>query len=222
MNRRLDLATAGILAAATAALFLLVWLDGTRPTIRRVDGAFLRTMVDVRSAPLTALAHVLNVLGSIWVTLPARLLVAAFLGIKRRWWHFIAFVSAMIVSEAAVGTLKALYDRPRPSGSLVETSSASFPSGHAVAAAVTAVAIVIALFPPAGLHRWLWGTAAAVFAFLMALSRAYLAAHWLSDAVAGTLLGTSIALGTAVIVQGVRGKGEGRGAGPPGERPSRS
>jgi hypothetical protein len=34
---------------------------------------------------------------------------------------------------------------------------------------------------------------------LMALSRAYLAAHWLSDAAAGILLGTSCALLTALV-----------------------
>ena len=33
----------------------------------------------------------------------------------------------------------------------------------------------------------------------MGLSRAYLAAHWLSDATAGILLGTSCALVTALI-----------------------
>jgi membrane-associated phospholipid phosphatase len=108
-----------------------------------------------------------------------------------------------VVSEIAIGTLKALYDRPRALGSLVETSSASFPSGHAVAASVTAVAAVIALLPE-GPRRYRWGAAAVGFSFLMAVSRTYLGAHWLSDAVAGVLLGTTIALGTAVITHRVR------------------
>lgn len=42
--------------------------------------------------------------------------------------------------------------------------------------------------------------AAAGFALLMALTRAYLGAHWLSDAIAGLLLGTSCALLAAVVV----------------------
>lgn len=207
MNRRLDLITAVVLAVATTALFALVAVPESLESIQRGDEAFLRTMIDWRWGPLTFLAHVLNVLGSIWVTAPVRVATLAYLAVRRRWWHFAAFASAVVLSEVAVGTLKAVYERPRPPGSLVETSGWSFPSGHAVAGAVTAVALVIALFPPAGWHRWLWGAAAAVFAFVMALSRAYLAAHWLSDAAAGVLLGTTLALGSALVVQWVRIRG---------------
>jgi membrane-associated phospholipid phosphatase len=43
----------------------------------------------------------------------------------------------------------------------------------------------------------------------MALSRAYLAAHWLSDAIAGVLLGTSCALVMALVVHFIRIRVEG-------------
>ena len=61
-----------------------------------------------------------------------------------------AFVAAVVLSEVLIGTLKNVYDRTRPPGSLVATSGASFPSGHAIAASVTVVAAVIALVPPGG------------------------------------------------------------------------
>ena len=105
----------------------------------------------------------------------------------------------MVLSEILIGLLKGVYDRARPPGSLVATSGASFPSGHSVAATVTVVAAVIALVPP-GPRRVAWGTAAAAFSVLMALSRAYLGAHWLSDALAGVLLGASCALLAALAV----------------------
>ena len=105
----------------------------------------------------------------------------------------------MVLSEILIGSLKGVYDRARPPGSLVATSGASFPSGHSIAASVTVVAAVIALVPP-GRARAVWGAAAAGFSVLMALSRAYLGAHWLSDAIAGVLLGTSCALLAAVVV----------------------
>ena len=202
-NGRLDFIAAIALSVATALVFVLVALPSTKSPIQRVDDAFLRTMVSHRSGFLTALARVLNVMGAVTVILPVRLVVAGFLALRRRWWHLAAFVLAVILSEATIGLVKGLYDRVRPVGSLVHTSGASFPSGHAVATSTTAVAIVIALFPR-GPHRWVWGAVAAGLAFVMTLSRAYLAAHWLSDAIAGTLLGTSVALDSALFVQWIR------------------
>jgi len=204
MPRRDGLVTLA-LALATATLFILVAYHGTRASIQRVDNAFLRSMVSMRSGPLTTVAKVLNFLGLIYVTLPVRIAIAGFLAVRRRWWHFAAFVAAIVLSEASIGSLKTLYDRARPPGSIVHTTGGSFPSGHGVAASVTVVAAVIALFPE-GPRRYRWGVAAVAFALLMALSRAYLAAHWLSDAVAGVMLGTTIALGTALVVHVIRGE----------------
>ena len=42
------------------------------------------------------------------------------------------------------------------------------------------------------------------FSSVMGLSRTYLGAHWLSDAVAGVLLGTTIALGSALVTHRIR------------------
>ncbi|HEX6264286.1 MAG TPA: phosphatase PAP2 family protein [Actinomycetota bacterium] len=208
MPRR-DTAVTAVLAATTVAFFALMATDAGRRLIQPNDDAFLRWIVSLRIGWLTVVAHVFNLIGLTYVMAPIRLGIAGWLAIRRRWWHFAAFVSAILVSEVAIGTLKALYDRPRALGSLVETSNASFPSGHAVAASVTAVAAVIALVPE-GPRRYRWGAAAVGFSFLMGLSRTYLGAHWLSDAIAGVLLGTTIALGTALIVHRIR---EGRTSG---------
>jgi undecaprenyl-diphosphatase len=202
MPRRDTFVTAA-LAVVTGALFLVMATEAGRNTIQPIDDAFLRRMVSLRTGWLTQIAKLFNLIGLTYVMTPVRIGVAAWLAIRRRWWHVSAFVSAIVVSEISIGTLKALYDRPRALGSLVETSSASFPSGHAVAASVTAVAAVIALLPE-GPRRYRWGAAAVAFAFVMALSRNYLGAHWLSDAVAGVLLGTTIALGTALVAHRVR------------------
>ena len=196
---RRDIAVTAVTVVLTAAIFAAVASRGVLAHIQRLDNAWLQLMVTHRSGPVTALAMLLNVLGLVPVTLPVRIALAGYLALRRRWWHLTAFAAAVIMSEILIGTLKGAYDRARPSDSLVATSGASFPSGHSIAASVTVVAAVIALVP-AGRQRAVWGAAALAFSIVMALSRAYLGAHWLSDAVAGVLLGTSCALLAALVV----------------------
>jgi membrane-associated phospholipid phosphatase len=59
--------------------------------------------------------------------------------------------------------------------------------------------MVIVLVPP-GRRQVAWGIAAVTFAVMMALSRACLGTHWLSDATAGLLLGISCAMIAATAV----------------------
>jgi len=192
------LALTAVVLALTAAGFAAVADHGLLAHIQRLDDAWLRLMISGRSAPVTAVAKVLNVLGLVYVTLPVRIAIAGYLALRRRWWRLAAFAGAVLLSEILIGTLKVAYHRARPD-SLVTTTGASFPSGHAIAASVTVVAAVIALVPP-GRRRIAGATVAAGFSVLMGLSRAYLGAHWLSDAIAGVLLGTSCALLAALVV----------------------
>ena len=111
--------------------------------------------------------------------------------------HF--WVLAMAVSQFLIGPMKLLYERERPPMPLVETTSFSFPSGHAVAGAAIAVSLVI-VFVPSGPRRRNLEMLAAAFAVLMALSRVYLRAHWLSDATAGAALGVAVAIGAAALI----------------------
>jgi membrane-associated phospholipid phosphatase len=196
---RRDAVIAAVVSALTAVVFAAAANRGALSHIQRLDDSWLRLMISIRARPLTVVAKIFNVLGLVYVTLPVRIAIAGYLAFRRRWWHLAAFAAAVLLSEILIGPVKAAYGRARPPGSLVATSGASFPSGHAIATSVTVLAAVIALVP-AGRRRVAWGLAAAGFAVLMAVSRAYLAAHWLSDAVAGLLLGSSCALLAAVAV----------------------
>jgi membrane-associated phospholipid phosphatase len=184
-------------------LFLLVWNSATRDVIQSVDDAFRDLMESLRWSPLVDLAKVFNFLGGAVCNWIVRAAVLAILLWRRQWLSFSAFVLAIVASEAMIGPMKALYDRPRPPGALVATSGASFPSGHAVSAAVTAVGVVIVALPP-GHQRWVWERWAAVYASLMALSRTFLGAHWLSDVLAGILLGCGIAIACPALLVDLR------------------
>jgi undecaprenyl-diphosphatase len=191
-----------LLTLGAVTIPVLLAVPGAKQGLQHVDNAVLHFMVRIRNPPITGIALVLNVLGSTLVTFPVRLATSIYLIARRRWWFLATFVIAWVVSEALITVLKVGFDRPRPMGSLVHTSGASFPSGHAVASAVTAMALVFVLVAP-GPARRKWELRAIAFTLIMGVSRAYLAAHWLSDAVGGVLIGSAAAVDSAVAVQWV-------------------
>ena len=203
LNHRRALRLVAGLFVATVAVFLLVGTDPNRGFVQDIDDAFRRAMVSARFTPLVWLAEAMAFAGSVWINWPLRVVVMILLAVRRRWLQLAAFTLAVVSSEALIGTMKTLYERPRPPGSIIGTSSWAFPSGHAVAGAVTAVGIVVVLLPP-GPRRWRWELYAALFAVLMALSRTYLSAHWLSDVIGGGLLGATLAIGWPALLQEVR------------------
>ncbi|WP_029433626.1 phosphatase PAP2 family protein [Blastococcus sp. URHD0036] len=203
VDARRGLCVSGVLLAGAVGIGVLVALPATRPAVQAVDDAVWHGAVAVENGPATAVAVALSWLGGAWVTWPLRVLGLALLAWRRHWLRLAAFALAIGTSEALIGPVKAAYDRARPPDSLIATSGASFPSGHAVAAAVTAVGLVLVLAPP-GPMRWRWEVRAALFAAVMAMSRVYLRAHWLSDVLAGALLGAGLVLGWPALLTAVR------------------
>jgi hypothetical protein len=124
-----DVAVTAVALALTAAVFALAADHAVLAHIQRTDDVWLRLMVSSRSAPVTAIAKFLNLLGLVYVTLPARIAIVGFLALRRRWWHLAAFAAAVVLPEVLIGTLKGAYDRTRPPGSPVATNNASFPPG---------------------------------------------------------------------------------------------
>lgn len=205
VNHRRAVEIAAGTIVATVVLVTMVAFDVTRAAVQPLDDAWLRAMDSIRFAPLVAVAEVFDVAGSVWVTAPLRLGVGLWLLARRRWAHFGALALAVAVSEVGIGLLKGAVARPRPPMALVDTNGFSFPSGHATAGAVTALALVIVLLPP-GPARWRWELRAGLFVLAMAVSRTYLGAHWLSDALAGTLFGSAAVLTSVVTVIGLRNR----------------
>jgi len=205
VDSRRALLVSGTLLAGAVVLGLLVALPVTRPAVQAVDDAVWDVAGDLRNDPATAVAVALSWLGSGAVNWPLRVAAIALLAWRRHWLRLAAFALAVLSSELLIGPVKAAYGRDRPPGSLIETSAAAFPSGHAIAGAVTAVGLVLVLARP-GPSRWRWEVRAVVFAGLMALSRVYLRAHWLSDTVTGALLGAGLALGWPALLMALRSR----------------
>jgi undecaprenyl-diphosphatase len=101
-------------------------------------------------------------------------------------------------------TLKWIVERDRPTVShLVGSAGSSFPSGHSASAAAcwAAVSLVVARRWPATSRR-LTAAVAVAIAVLVASSRVLLGVHWLTDVVAGLVVGWTWFFVVALIFGG--------------------
>ena len=154
MLRRRLLVAGLLLLLLGAALTVVVGTSAAAAaawtTVPRVDGvAAVAPLVTVSKALSLGLQHRGAVAGTGVVTLV--------IAVRRRWLALGAWVTAVLLSELAIGPVKALVDRPRPPGALIETSAASYPSGHAIASAVTLIGVVMALTTGRRRLHWMVG-----------------------------------------------------------------
>ena len=124
------------------------------------------------------------------VVVPLAIIVG--LLIARRPWGALVFALASVLSAAAVQVLKGFIGRARPEDMLVTSDVGSFPSGHVANAAT--VAIVLSLLFALRADRWWALMLALAYIVAMALSRTYLGVHWLTDTIAGAVLGAGVAV----------------------------
>jgi undecaprenyl-diphosphatase len=138
--------------------------------------------------------------------------VAAWLVVRRRRWDLAAWLLGWALADLLTAALKPGLARERPTATDPANPFTSFPSAHAKTAAQVAVGLVLVATSPWRPRR-AWYGLAVVWIAAMALSRTVVDHHWLSDAVAGSLLGAGAAVLAAAIVRAVRDRratGEGR------------
>lgn len=146
-------------------------------------------VADWYSPFLTGFSQVMNWVGAGWfaiLVVPIGGAIALIL--LRRPWAAVFFLVAAAVSAGGVQVLKHLFGRVRPEDIIVISDYGSYPSGHVANAATLAVAAFV-IFP----RVWV-AIVGAVWVVLMAFSRTYLHAHWVSDTVGGAMLGAGAVL----------------------------
>jgi undecaprenyl-diphosphatase len=145
---------------------------------------------DLRTGWVVDAAKALTTLGTLPVTTGLILVASIVLVARRRAIYAAALVGGMLLTSFGSHRLKALEDRPRPSGSLVDTMGSSFPSGHA-ANSVAWVAVTIAILRalPGIKSRVALLSAAIVLTVAIGLTRVELRAHYFSDVAGGWGMG---------------------------------
>jgi undecaprenyl-diphosphatase len=126
-------------------------------------------------------AFVICLLTAIWAVRRRRVIEAATLPV------------AMLITWLAVAVAKDTEDRARPLDPHVATEGMAYPSGHAAYAVAYIACAVVLVRAGHGLALRLGAITIAIgVAALIALSRVYLRAHYLSDVVGGAALGVAV------------------------------
>ncbi len=145
--------------------------------------------IDNHSAWLKNVAALLAHSGDSWFWLIGLLLVSIFFPALRQ--VAVLYAASILILAILVLGIKFSIKRQRPSGEwggiYRRTDPHSFPSGHAARATLLAI-LGLGLGPP------LWGIGLLIWAPLVSLSRVCLGLHYLSDVLAGAILGACVGL----------------------------
>jgi membrane protein DedA with SNARE-associated domain/membrane-associated phospholipid phosphatase len=197
-------------------LYLVVLSGDLGPT--PLDTELLDVADDSGSQVGVDIAKVISAFGALPTVVTLAAVAAVVLAMRRRIAELIVLVGGLGLIYAAVHIAKAAVDRPRPAGPLVETSLASYPSGHAAYATVW-IAVAVLLTRRLGLASYAaLVTGAIAIAAAVGLSRIYLRAHYWSDVAGGWGIGVGIfglLAAIALVVDHIRHNGGERAPEPP-------
>ena len=189
--------TAGlvVLIAVGWALGAVVHDATASSGVNGLDRSVLDWFVEHRAAWVNTAMQVATTLGSSAFLIPLLLAISAW------YWRRHGTTRPFTLLALAYGgsylgsqSVKVLVGRPRPPAGVVigHYSSYAFPSGHAMesAAVYGMLAVVLAATMSRGRSRLAVRIASVLIVTLVGITRLYLAAHWLTDVLAGWCFGT--------------------------------
>lgn len=199
-----------VLFAAVAFIGAIAFLNlGFRmlsgDSVSNIDLSVASLMRETRNAPADEIMTVITMMGDTLVMVALSLAILGWLI-----WHKAyraAYAAGIVIVSAKLFelALKAGIQRARPSElTYAGVELFSFPSGHATMAAVTFG--ILAVLVSHSMGRWgraLVYATCAVVVVMIAYSRVYLGAHWLSDVVAGLLFGTVMMAAFGVAIEAI-------------------
>lgn len=191
------LALAGWISFVLAgAIFLgLAWNVASHDTIVTIDARVAEWLHRHAVQPLTAVMLAITHANST-VAISAMSLLFALLLARMREWYWMMSVGLAVAGGLLLNVvLKHAYERARPAfdDPILTLQTYSFPSGHTAGATVFYGVLAAFLVSRTDKHRWrvAWVGAACTAIALVAFSRIYLGAHYLSDVLAAACSSTA-------------------------------
>lgn len=148
-----------------------------------------------RTPTMAEIFFAITLFGEVFAVVFFAILVSLFLWRKHLKKEILALWVALAGSSTTTYLLKIIIDRPRPVDAVILEDSASFPSGHATVAMAFYGFLTYLLLDnienihPKRKYRAPIILAGAILIFLIGFSRLYLGVHYLSDVLAGCLVG---------------------------------
>jgi len=194
--RALFAGAAILLVAVPFGLLLFLVEDSWRPLVR-IDGGARDDLhaVALDHDGLVSALKTLSTIGSAVVYIPLFAAVAAWLAWRQRLPRLAAFVVVTMTGSVLLNSLvKLAVDRARPvlDDPVAHAAGMSFPSGHAQSAMVAASVLLLVFLPLLrGAWRWVAVGVAVVYVLAIGFARVTLGVHYVSDVLAGYVLGAA-------------------------------
>ncbi len=195
------MASALLLLIAAPAFFYVAGETEPEAPLALADQSLQNLFAGLRTAWVDQAMVFITMLGDGVVMVAGTAVVTLYLLWRRAWGPAVGLLIAVGGTALFITLFKLVFQHDRPVELLYAgADSFSFPSGHA---AINTVLIgVVTVLAAHDRRRWIQALVvsfAAAYVTLMAFSRVYLGAHWVSDVLAGMLFGAAMAAAFAFV-----------------------
>lgn len=197
-----------IYAFCLTVLFLAIVVRDylTHGPLSGIDLSVAAFFYRIRSLLFVRIFYFITLFAESSVVVILAVLLASFLWIKKQHIAAAQLVVSLAISESVTMLGKLFFHRLRPAYQAIHEASFSFPSGHATTVAVFYGFLVYLLFQTYKTRRvcCFLLCCLATIVILVDVSRLYLDVHYLSDVIAGNLIGFSGLLSAILLKDSIK------------------
>jgi undecaprenyl-diphosphatase len=179
------------------AIFILMLLSiQSNNSISILDNEVHQSMQGIFSEKVIYISKIITNVFDPLIFVIISFLIIIYLFYKKRSKEALFFTIILIVAQGLLSLIKNIVHRLRPQDILVSETSFSFPSGHAMMSVVF-FGIVIYLFEhhiKSDILRKILIALIPICSLIIGATRIILNAHWLSDVIAGYMLGAFLVI----------------------------